>query len=291
MVSPVRRSLLAGLACLLLVPAGAVAGSAPVWARDGMVVSQEGHASRIGHQVLLDGGSAIDAAVATAFALAVTHPTAGNIGGGGFLAYRPASGSPQAYDFRETAPAGSSPEMWLRDGKYDFDRHHLSHRAVGVPGTVAGLHLAWREHGRRPWKELVLPAVRLAREGFEVTHGLARSLKSVLPQLSRYPASLAQFSKGGVPYEAGDILRQPDLARTLERIAEQGPDGFYAGETAELIEREMRANDGLIKKADLRGYQARKREVVRGTYRGHEILGMPPPSSGGIAVIQMLNIL
>ncbi|MFZ9745419.1 MAG: gamma-glutamyltransferase [Opitutaceae bacterium] len=291
-MSPFARGFtVVGRAALTLLPSRALAGSAPVWARDGMVVSQEGHASRIGHQVLLDGGNAIDAAVATAFALAVTHPTAGNIGGGGFIVYRPAAGAPQAYDFRETAPAGSSPEMWLRDGKYDFDRHHLSHRAVGVPGTVAGLHLAWREHGRRPWKELILPAVRLAREGFEVTHGLARSLKGVLPQFKRYPASLAQFSKDGVPYEAGDILRQPDLARTLERIAEQGPVGFYAGETAELIEREMRANDGLITRADLRAYQPRKREVVRGTYRGHQILGMPPPSSGGIAVIQMLNIL
>jgi gamma-glutamyltranspeptidase/glutathione hydrolase len=282
---PLLAALLAATSALLQ------AGSAPQWAKQGLVVSQNDLASQIGYQVIKDGGNAIDAAVATAFALAVTHPTAGNIGGGGFIVYRPAAGGPVAYDFREKAPAGASPTMWLRDGKYDHDLHHLSHRAVGVPGTVAGLHLAWKEHGSKPWKELVLPAVALARDGFEVTHGLARSLKGVLPHFRRHPASIAQFSKKGVPYEAGEILRQPDLARTLQRIADRGPAGFYEGETAELIEKDMKAHDGLITRADLKAYRAKKREVVTGTYRGYGIIGMPPPSSGGVAVIQMLNIL
>jgi len=256
-----------------------------------MVVSQESTASRVGVDVLREGGTAIDAAVATAFALAVTHPTAGNVGGGGFLVYRPADGEPIAYDFRETAPAAATATMWLVDGEYDRDRHHESHLAVGVPGTVAGLHLAWRDQGRLPWRRLVKPAIVLARDGFVVTEGLAGSLVKALPRLRSYPASVAQFTKNGTPYEAGDILRQPDLAGTLRRIAEQGPDGFYEGETAELIEKEMRANGGIITRQDLAAYVPKRREPVRGSYRGHEIISMPPPSSGGVAVVEMLNIL
>ncbi len=188
------------------------AGSAPFRAKRGMVVSQSAIASDVGFQVIRDGGNAVDAAVATAFALAVTHPTAGNIGGGGFLVFRPASGDPTTFDFREAAPAGSNPEMWLVDGKYDSQLHHNSHRAVGVPGTVAGLHLAWKTLGSKPWKDLVTPAVKLARDGFEVSDALARSLERTLDSFKKYPASLAQFSKNGMPYQAGDILKQPDLA-------------------------------------------------------------------------------
>src|SRR5688572_8119193 len=180
------------------------AGSVPQRARLGMVITQSDIASQVGFEVIKNGGNAIDAVVATGLALAVTHPTAGNIGGGGFIVYRPASGEPVAYDFRERAPAGASPEMWLTNGKYDFDLHHNSHRSVGVPGTVAGLHLAWKEHGSKPWKDLVLPAVALARDGFEVSHGLARSLEGMLPEFKKYPASLAQFSKSGRPYQPGD---------------------------------------------------------------------------------------
>jgi len=267
------------------------AGSVPQRARLGMVISQSDIASQVGFEVIKSGGNAIDAVVATGLALAVTHPTAGNIGGGGFIVYRPASGEPAAYDFREVGPSRSSPEMWLTDGKYDFEKHHNSHLSVGVPGTVAGLHLAWKEAGSKPWKELVAPAIKLARDGFEVSHGLARSLAGQLDDFKKYPASLAQFSKNGKPYEQGDILKQPDLARTLTRIAEQGPAGFYEGETAALIEKEMRANNGLITMADLKAYQAKKRAVVKGTYRGHDVIGMPPPSSGGMAVIQILNVL
>jgi gamma-glutamyltranspeptidase/glutathione hydrolase len=286
-----RRAFLSVITALLLSSLTLQAGSAPARAKTGMVVSQSDIASQVGFQVIKSGGNAIDAAVATAFALAVTHPTAGNIGGGGFLVYREGTGAATSYDFREKAPAGATAEMWLKDGKYDFDLHHNSHRSVGVPGTVAGLHMAWKEQGTKPWKDLVMPAVVLARDGFEISHGLARSLSGMLDEFKRYPASLAQFSKNGQPYQAGELLKQPDLARTLQRIADQGPAGFYEGETAELLEKEMKANGGLITRADLRAYQARKRDVVRGTYRGHEIIGMAPPSSGGIGVITMLNIL
>src|SRR6185503_9387845 len=209
----------AALATLVLLPGEAVfALTHPYRAKDGMVVSQEKIASQVGADVLAEGGGAIDAAVATAFALAVTHPAAGNIGGGGFLLYRPADGPPVSYDFRETAPSRATATMFLKKGKYDEERHHESHLAVGVPGTVAGLHLAWREHGRLPWRRLLDPAIALARDGFVVTDGLARSLKDVLPKMKKYPASLAQFSRGGSPYEMGDVLKQPDLVLTLERI-------------------------------------------------------------------------
>jgi gamma-glutamyltranspeptidase/glutathione hydrolase len=287
----IRRVFLSLIAALAIGSLTLQAGSVPQRARLGMVITQSDIASQIGFKVIQGGGNAIDAAVATAFALAVTHPTAGNIGGGGFIVYRPATGEPMSYDFREVGPSRSSPEMWLTDGKYDFNKHHNSHLAVGVPGTVAGLHLAWKEQGSKPWKDLVQPAIVLARDGFEISHGLARSLAGVLDNMEKYPASIAQFSKNGKPYEAGETLKQPDLAKTLTRIAEQGPAGFYEGDTAALIEKEMKANGGLITMADLKAYQAKKRGVIKGTYRGHDIIGMPPPSSGGTAVVQMLNVL
>jgi gamma-glutamyltranspeptidase/glutathione hydrolase len=267
------------------------AGSAPFRAKRGMVVSQSDIASQIGFGVIRDGGNAIDAAVATAFAMAVTHPTAGNIGGGGFLVFRPATGQPTTFDFREAAPAGSNPEMWLVNGKYDSDLHHNSHRAVGVPGTVAGLHLAWKTLGSKPWKDLIAPAVKLAADGFELSDALAGSLERSMKAFSRYPASLAQFSKNGQPYKTGENFKQPDLARTLQRIADQGPAGFYEGETALLLEKEMKANNGLITREDLKNYQAKQRAPIRGTYRGYEIIGMAPPSSGGLSVQLILNIL
>ncbi len=274
------------------LPPSARAGQ-PVRARSGMVASQSVIASRVGADVLRDGGNAVDAAVATAFALAVVHPTAGNIGGGGFLVNRLANGTSATYDFRETAPALANPQMFLKDGKYDAELHHNSHVAVGVPGTVAGLYAAWAEMGSKkmPWRRLVEPAVVLAREGFIVTDGLARSLKSVLPRMKKYPASIAQFSRNGVPYEMGDLLKQPDLAETLQRIAVEGPRGFYEGETARLIAREMKANGGLITEADLKAYAPKKRPAVIGTYRGYEVVSMPPISSGGTALIEMLNVL
>jgi gamma-glutamyltranspeptidase/glutathione hydrolase len=277
--------------CLLLGTAGlGEAGSVPVRARNAMVVSQNAIASQIGASMLAGEGNAMDAAVATAFALAVIHPSAGNIGGGGFLIYRSARGEAVAYDFRETAPAGASATMFLRDGEYERRRHHHGHLSVGVPGTVAGLHQAWRDHGQLPWEELLQPAIALAREGFIVTDGLARSLRAVLPEMERYPASVAQFSQDGQPYQMGDVLKQPDLADTLERIADDGPEGFYEGRTARLIEDEMRRGGGLITREDLKAYRAVRRRPLRGTYRGAEILTMPPPSSGGVVLLQVLNI-
>jgi gamma-glutamyltranspeptidase/glutathione hydrolase len=275
--------------------------SVPTRAQKGMVASQNEMASKIGADVIAAGGTAVDAAVATAFALSVVHPTAGNIGGGGFIVYRPAKGEAIAYDFREVAPAKASATMFMKDGKYSAETHHNSHLAVGVPGTVAGLHLAWKEQGKLPWKRLVDPAVALARDGFTVSEGLSRSLKGALRttdasgkpaySMAKYPASVAAFSRNGVPYEPGDTLKQPDLARTLERIAAQGPAGFYEGETALALEKEMLANGGLITRDDLRKYAAKKRVPVKGSYRGYDVISMPPASSGGIGVIEMLNIL
>jgi gamma-glutamyltranspeptidase/glutathione hydrolase len=285
------RRVLALPALLALAAPLAESGSVPVRARNGMVVSQNAIASQVGTEVLLAGGNAVDAAVATAFALAVVHPAAGNIGGGGFLLLRPARGPAAVYDFREQAPAAATPTLFLRDGKYSSERHHDSPVSVGVPGTVAGLNMAWADNGRMPWKGLLQPAISLAREGFMVSDGLARSLREVLPKMKRYPASLAQFSRQGVPYEMGDVLQQPDLARTLERIAEKGARGFYDGETAELIEKEMKANGGLITREDLRQYTIYRRPPLRGTYRGVEILTVPPPSAGGVALLQCLNVL
>jgi gamma-glutamyltranspeptidase / glutathione hydrolase len=286
-----RLPTLPALVALALVAAPAEPGSVPVRARNGMVVSQNAIASQVGMEVLLSGGNAVDAAVATAFALAVVHPAAGNLGGGGFLLVRPAHAAAAVYDFREQAPAAATPTLFLRDGKYSSELHHDSPLSVGVPGTVAGLAMAWTDNGRMPWKSLLQPAISLAREGFMVSDGLARSLRDVLPRMKPYPASLAQFSRQGVPYEMGDLLQQPDLARTLERIAEKGARGFYEGETAELVEKEMKASGGLITREDLRQYAIYRRPPLRGTYRGSEVLTVPPPSGGGVALLQCLNVL
>ncbi|MEE4361823.1 MAG: gamma-glutamyltransferase [Pseudomonadales bacterium] len=278
------------LACALST---AHAANSPTRAAKGMVVSQNAIASEIGVQAMREGGSAVDAAVATAFALAVVHPTAGNIGGGGFLIHRPDEGAPVAYDFRERAPAAASPEMWLdENGDYDRQKHHSSHAAVGVPGTVAGLYFAWQDSGRLPWKRLVEPAIALARDGFVVTDGLARSINGTgMRRMAPYPASVAQFTRDGEPLQAGDVLRQPDLAGTLARIADAGPAGFYEGRTAELIVADMKANGGLITLEDLRNYEAVRRTPIEGTYRGYGVIGMPPPSSGGVTMVQILNVL
>jgi gamma-glutamyltranspeptidase/glutathione hydrolase len=285
------RSFLALPALVALAAPPAEPGSVPVRARNGMVVSQNAIASQVGTEMLLAGGNAVDAAVATAFALAVVHPAAGNLGGGGFLLLRPARGPAAVYDFREQAPAAATPTLFLQDGRYSSKLHHSSPVSVGVPGTVAGLHMAWADNGRLPWKELLQPAISLAREGFMVSDGLARSLRDVLPEMVRYPASIAQFSRQGVPYEMGDLLQQPDLARTLERIAEKGARGFYDGETAALIEKQMKASGGLVTREDLREYTIYRRPPLRGTYRDAEILTVPPPSAGGVALLQCLNVL
>jgi gamma-glutamyltranspeptidase / glutathione hydrolase len=258
----------------------------------GMVSSASMIASEVGAQVLQEGGNAVDAAIATGLALAVTHPTAGNIGGGGFMVIRFPDGTATTFDFREKAPAAAHPEMFLGpDGEYSSEIHHNSHVAVGVPGTVAGFALAHQRYGSGEWSRLVSPAVALARDGFVVSENLANSLSNVLSSMQRYPASVATYSKAGTPYEAGERLILPELAASLERIQQQGRDGFYLGETARLIAEEMRNNGGLITEEDLAAYEAVEREPVVGSYRGYEVISMPPPSSGGVAMVQMLNIL
>ncbi len=277
------------------------ASSSPLLAQDngtvrsagGMVSSQQWIASEVGAEVLARGGNAVDAAIATGFALAVTHPTAGNIGGGGFMVVRFPDGRTTSLDFREKAPLAAHPEMWLdEDGGYSSERHHNSHLAVGVPGTVAGFDKAHRLYGSADWVDLVQPSVDLAARGFELSEALAGSItRFANGRGSRYEASVATFTNAGEAYGAGETWRQPELARALERIRDEGRDGFYRGETARLITEEMRRGGGIITEEDLERYQARERTPIHGTYRGYDVISMPPPSSGGVAIVTMLNIL
>mgnify|MGYP001243183808 CR=1 FL=1 len=265
----------------------------PVRASQGMVVSGTVHASQAGADVLAAGGNAVDAAIATGFALAVTHPSAGNIGGGGFMVIRFPDGTATALDFREKAPLAAHPEMWLDEsGEYSRTKHHRGALSVGVPGTVAGFWKAHQLYGSQDWEGLVRPAIGLARDGFELTDRLARTLRSfVTGRGAAYEATAASYSNGGRPYSSGDRIIQEDLGHTLERIAAEGRDGFYAGETARLLVAEMEREGGIITLEDLARYQARERTPVHGTYRGYDVISMPPPSSGGIALVEMLNIL
>jgi gamma-glutamyltranspeptidase / glutathione hydrolase len=266
----------------------------PVIDSQGMVVTQNAIASKVGAQILANGGNAIDAAVATGFALAVALPRAGNIGGGGFmLIYLAKQDQIVAIDYREKAPAAAHRALYLdATGEIIPNDSRFSHRAAGVPGTVAGLHHALINYGTMPWADVVAPAIELAEAGIIVSSDLAENLARAKRRLGNNPASAKKFYKDNDSnYQVGDIFQQPDLAQTLERISAEGPKGFYAGRTAELIVADMQANDGLITMDDLANYQAIEREPARGNYRGHEIISMPPPSSGGIHVIQMLNVL
>lgn len=278
--------------------------------RDQVVVSQEGHASDAGASILKAGGNAVDAAVATALALAVTHPAAGNLGGGGFIvAYDAATKKVLTFDFREAAPQASEPRMYLdAEGKI-VPRYRAGPRAAGVPGTPRGLELAHQRLGSRPWAELVEPALRLAREGFAVSGTLARSLNAQLQgpaaepvadenlgplseRLADFPASRHAYSKpDGTTWKEGDRLIQPDLAWTLQRLRDHGVKDFYQGEVAAKIVKFMSTDSGLITAQDLASYEARERPPVQASFRGFEVYGMGPPSSGGIVVGQALNIL
>ncbi len=257
-----------------------------------MVVSASSIASETGRDVLAAGGNAVDAAVATGLALAVTYPVAGNLGGGGFMVIRFPDGRATTIDFREMAPRAATPEMFLdASGSYSARLHHRSLKSVGVPGTVAGFALAHRRFGSGAWSRLVEPAHRLAEAGFPVPAGLARSLAGASSYFAPYPASVASFTRNGETYAAGERLTQRDLAGTLARIRDLGHAGFYQGVTARLIAEEMQRGGGLITEDDLKRYQAVERAPVRGNYRGFEIISMPPPSSGGIALIEMLNVV
>lgn len=268
----------------------------PVLARSGMVASQEATATRVGRDILAAGGNAVDAAVAVGFALAVTLPRAGNIGGGGFMLVHMAdSGDTQALDYRELAPAAASRDMFLdADGNADSEKSRYSGLAVGVPGTVAGFHAAHARHGsgRFSFADLIAPAIALARDGFPVSDDLSGSLKQAHPRLSKDPAALATFYKpdGGF-YEPGETLRQPQLAETLQKIADEGPDGFYKGPVAEAIAARVREGGGDMTADDLAAYEAKWRTPVSGTYRGYEVVSMPPPSSGGVHLVEILNML
>ena len=256
-----------------------------------MVVSREKHATSAGLAVLQSGGNAIDAAVAVGFTLAVTHPSAGNIGGGGFMLIRLADGRTTFLDFRERAPQAASRNMYIdpATGKATQDSV-LGYRAAGVPGTVRGLEYANRKYGTKPFAELVHPAVELAAKGFPVSYGLAQSLRSNR-SLAQFPDSKRIFQNDGKFYEPGDVFLQADLARTLERIEKQGSKGFYEGETARLLAKDMAAHGGLVTEEDLRRYAVRELKPLAGTYRGYEIVTAPPPSSGGVGVLQMLGML
>ena len=260
----------------------------PIISKTGMVVCVSPLAAEVGAATLQAGGSAVDAAVAVAFALAVTWPEAGNIGGGGFMMIGPPGQEPTCIEYRETAPASAKADLFANGTVTG-----LNHKASGVPGTVRGLALAHKRFGKLPWKDVVMPAVKLAEDGFLVNAVLAAGLNRVLADAKTTNAEFRRVygKSGGERWQAGDKLVLKDLGRTLRAIAEQGPDAFYTGEPAELLLAEMKQGGGLIAKADLASYQAQERKPIHTTYRGHDIYGPPPPSSGGIGVAEMLNIL
>lgn len=258
----------------------------------GMVASRSDLASEVGSRILADGGNAVDAAVATAFALAVVYPSAGNLGGGGFMMIALANGDVYAQDSREKAPAAAHRDMFL-DSAGNVDRNLAlnSLQASGVPGTVDGLLDALERFGTLSRQQVMAPAIELAEKGFALNADLATQFQENLESFRKYPASLAVFSKDGQAYQPGDIWVQPDLAKTLRLISELGSDGFYKGEIAELLVAEMTRNNGLMTLDDLASYESVWREPVHGTYRGYEVWSMPAPSSGGVLLIQMLNML
>ncbi|MDQ5911348.1 MAG: gamma-glutamyltranspeptidase / glutathione hydrolase [Pseudomonadota bacterium] len=266
----------------------------PVFARNGMVASQEALATQVGLDILKQGGNAVDAAVAIGFALAVTLPQAGNLGGGGFMVvYNAAKKQSETVDFREVAPATARRDLYLNEkGEVDEPRIRYSHQAAGTPGTVAGLALAHQRHGRLAWRAVVEPALRLAEQGIPVSPELAQSLREAHKRMAPWPASMKIFFKAdGAPYQPGETLVQSDLATSLRLIAEQGAQAFYEGAIAQKLVADMQANGGLISLDDLKNYRAVVRAPVKGHYRGYDIVSMPPPSSGGIHLVQILNIL
>src|SRR6266567_166023 len=293
-MSPMKRFFLLFLCvCMTTVDA---AWREPVRAPRGMVASAERIASQIGVDVMKRGGNAVDAAVAVAFALAVVYPSAGNLGGGGFMMIRRSDGTATAIDYRETAPATATRDMYIRpDGELIKGEGSslIGYRASGVPGTVAGMAFALRKYGsgKLTWSELIEPARKLAVDGFVVTHRTEKGLEKDQTILSPFADSRRIFLREGKPYREGETLRQPELAATLGRLQKKGPRDFYEGKTAQLIAEDMQHNGGLITLQDLRDYTPKERVPLRGSYRGFGIISMPPPSSGGAVLIEMLNIL
>jgi gamma-glutamyltranspeptidase/glutathione hydrolase len=279
--------------------AGGVAVAAsrqPVRAPHGMVASTERTASQVGVDVLRRGGNAVDAAIAVAFALAVVYPAAGNLGGGGFMMIRLRDGRATAIDYREMAPAAANRDVYLDERgnlKAGEGSSTLGYRASGVPGTVAGMELALKKYGsgKLTWPQLIEPARRLAAEGYKLPYGLARSLRGNADKLGLYAESKKVYLNGGRFFDEGEVWRQPELAATFTRLQRFGPREFYEGRTARLISEDMRAHGGLITLADMKNYVAKEREPLRSTYRGFEVVSMPPPSSGGAVLIEILNML
>ncbi|HET7893868.1 MAG TPA: gamma-glutamyltransferase [Candidatus Sulfotelmatobacter sp.] len=280
------------LVVVLLAGCAAVPATAsvhPVHAAHGMVVSVHELASHVGVDILQAGGNAVDAAVATGFALAVVHPAAGNIGGGGFMLIRMADGKAHFLDYREMAPAAATRDMYLdAQGNVIPDASEIGYKAIGVPGSVAGMVFAEHKYGKLTLRQVMAPAIRLASEGYALTWEEAADLRD--PYLAHFPESHRVFQRNGDYYKPGEIFRQPDLARTLQRIAEK-PDDFYHGALARELAAAMQKGGGLITAEDLARYEVKEREPVRGTYRGYEVISAPPPSSGGAVLIETLNIL
>jgi len=266
----------------------------PASARQGMVATSHTLATEVALEVLKNGGNAVDAAVTAGFALAVTQPRSGNIGGGGFMLISKGDGSgPEAIDYREKAPSAATETMYQDEsGEVVQNRSRFTHLAAGVPGTVAGLAMALERHGTISLKQALAPAIKLAREGFIVPQRFSEGLEQARERLQRWPATLETFYKeDGSAWQAGERFRQPELADTLQRIADDGVKGFYEGETAQLIVEEMERHGGLITRQDLEDYQPVVRAPVHGNYRGYDIYSMSPPSSGGTHIVQILNIL
>jgi gamma-glutamyltranspeptidase / glutathione hydrolase len=287
---PIRRKLLtvAALVALLAVDLAA-APLRPTHAPHAIVVSVHELASRVGVEMIQAGGNAVDAAVATGFALAVVHPQAGNIGGGGFLLLRTATGETHFIDFREKAPAAATENMYLdAQGNVISDMSVVGYKSIGVPGSVAGLVYAEKKYGKLSLERVIAPAIRLARDGFPLAYEDAKDLHD--EDLAKFADSHRIFQRGGKFYQPGEILKQPELARTLERIAKD-PDDFYHGALARELAAAIQKGGGLVTAADLAAYEVKEREPVRGTYRGYDIIGAPPPSSGGTTLIEILNIL
>ncbi len=297
----VRQCAAVALAGAFLLPPAAsaqtpeIGPAQAVTAEHGMVVAQEAIAARVGVEILQKGGNAIDAAVATGFAMAVTYPRAGNIGGGGFMVIHRAGGEDTTIDYRETAPAAINAKSFLdAQGNADPQKSRTSALAIGVPGTVAGLTLAEEKYGSGKFTlaELMAPAIALARDGFTLAGDTADTLPHDWPKLQRWPSSVKVFGKAdGTPLAEGDKLVQPELADTLAAIAKDGPHVFYQGPIADKIAAAIQNEGGVMTADDLKNYHATERVPIRGTYRGYNIVSMPPPSSGGIALVEMLNIL
>ncbi|MCJ7554551.1 MAG: gamma-glutamyltransferase, partial [Ignavibacteriaceae bacterium] len=264
----------------------------PIAGKNGMVVSASELASKVGVEILKKGGNAVDASVAVGFALAVTHPSAGNIGGGGFMVIRLNDGTSTTIDYREKAPGSAHPDLYLDENKVPIsDLSETGATSSGVPGSVAGLIYALEKYGTMKLEDIIQPAIDLALNGFELEYRIANSFKTNLKEFNKYESSIKIFSKNGEPYEAGNIFIQKDLAKTLLKIKKYGKDGFYKGEVADLIVKQVSELGGWITLEDLANYEPVERKPVIGTYRDYEINSMGPPSAGGIVLVQILNIL